>query len=147
MASEDVKAATQEQLINQQPYSFEIYQQIADETSGRDTMSHISWVNYLALGLAEEVGEILRHISHATRDEGFCFPKRICQKKEGPLYCKDLHWDRKQMIKRELGDVLWFVSQLAREIGCSLEGVAIGNNLKLMDRARRKKINGEGDNR
>jgi NTP pyrophosphatase (non-canonical NTP hydrolase) len=129
------------------PYSFEMYQQIADRTSGRDTMSHISWVTYLSLGLSEEVGEVLRHISHAVRDEGFCFPKGANQENEGGVYRNDLRWDRKQLIKRELGDVLWFVSQLAREVGSSLEGIAVGNNLKLMDRVVRKKINGEGDDR
>jgi NTP pyrophosphatase (non-canonical NTP hydrolase) len=54
---------------------------------------------------------------------------------------------RKQEIEKELGDVLWYVSQLASELGLSLEGVAKKNIDKLFSRKARNVLTGSGDNR
>ena len=48
---------------------------------------------------------------------------------------------------RELGDVLWYVANVAHEIGVSLETVARANVNKLNDRKVRGKISGNGDER
>ena len=53
----------------------------------------------------------------------------------------------KEAIKLELGDVLWYVSQLSSELGFELENVAMANLDKLANRSVRGKISGEGDNR
>ena len=53
----------------------------------------------------------------------------------------------KKAFKKELGDVLWYISQISSELGLSLEDVAKSNLKKLFSRLRRGKIKGSGDNR
>jgi NTP pyrophosphatase (non-canonical NTP hydrolase) len=47
----------------------------------------------------------------------------------------------------EVGDVLWYVAQIARVLDTSLGDVAAGNLRKLRDRASRGMLGGSGDNR
>ena len=47
----------------------------------------------------------------------------------------------------ELGDVLWYISALADDLGVTLEEVAKANIEKLQSRMERNKIKGDGDNR
>ncbi len=81
---------------------------------------------YPAIGLAGEVGEVLNKIKKVARDRTQV---------------------NKEDLKAELGDVLWYLSQLAEELGISMEDVAAYNLEKLRDRAARGKIQGSGDNR
>jgi NTP pyrophosphatase (non-canonical NTP hydrolase) len=53
----------------------------------------------------------------------------------------------KSAIEKELGDVLWYESQLAQELGISLDHVGVGNITKLKDRLERGVVHGSGDNR
>lgn len=53
----------------------------------------------------------------------------------------------KESIILELGDVLWYLSQLAKQLDINLEDVAKTNLEKINSRARRNVIGGEGDNR
>ena len=50
-------------------------------------------------------------------------------------------------LKAELGDVLWYIAQVATELGLSLDEIAEYNIAKLYDRLERGKIRGDGDNR
>ena len=50
-------------------------------------------------------------------------------------------------IARELGDVLWYLSNVAHEIGITLDTVALANLEKLKSRKDRSKIKGSGDER
>jgi NTP pyrophosphatase (non-canonical NTP hydrolase) len=50
-------------------------------------------------------------------------------------------------LKKELGDVLWYLAALASDLGVTLEEVAAGNVTKLRSRAERGVIGGSGDNR
>ena len=54
--------------------------------------------------------------------------------------------DRTALVK-ELGDVLWYVANVARYLGVSLSDVAEGNIEKLSSRKKRNKLHGEGDER
>lgn len=81
---------------------------------------------YPALGLAGEVGELLNKI------------KKIARDKKSP----DI-----EDLKGELGDVLWYLSQLSNEFGIDLEEVADSNIKKLTSRKDRGVISGSGDNR
>lgn len=81
---------------------------------------------YAALGLAGEAGEFVDKIKKAWRNQT-------------PI-------DR-DAVARELGDVLWYITACARDIGLTLEQVAQLNIDKLADRAARGVIKSEGDNR
>ncbi|EKE20945.1 MAG: hypothetical protein ACD_7C00420G0005 [uncultured bacterium] len=85
---------------------------------------------YPTLGLAGEAGEVAEKIKKVIRD------------KKGVVDS-----ETREMIKKELGDVLWYVAQLATELNLSLDDVASGNIQKLFSRMERGKLNGDGDNR
>ena len=86
---------------------------------------------YPALGLAGEAGEAVEKVKKAVR-------------KGGAAYRKEL--DVPGLIK-ELGDVMWYIANMASDMGITLEAVAMVNIEKLADRAKRDVIKGEGDNR
>jgi NTP pyrophosphatase (non-canonical NTP hydrolase) len=50
-------------------------------------------------------------------------------------------------MAKELGDVLWYVAQLASELGLELEDIARENLEKLSSRQRRGVLSGSGDER
>lgn len=81
---------------------------------------------YPVLGLAEEAGEVCGKFAKAVR--------------------VGAEVDR-EVIAKELGDVLWNVAMIANELELNLSDIAIGNLWKLEDRKRRNVIAGSGDNR
>jgi NTP pyrophosphatase (non-canonical NTP hydrolase) len=85
---------------------------------------------YPTLGLAGEAGEVAEKIKKVIRDKNGVIDD-----------------ETREMIKKELGDVLWYVAQLATELGLSLDDVASGNIEKLFSRMDRGKLKGSGDNR
>jgi len=85
---------------------------------------------YPTLGLAGEAGEVADKIKKVIRDDG-----------------GEVLPDKKKDIEGELGDVLWYISQLATELGLSLEDVAAKNIEKLYSRLERGKLGGSGDKR
>lgn len=87
------------------------------------------WV-YLALGLAGESGEVVDKIKKVVRNNNGVFTPEV-----------------KLEIQKELGDVLWYLSQLCEEFGFTLESVAELNAAKLADRQARGVIKSRGDNR
>lgn len=48
---------------------------------------------------------------------------------------------------KELGDVLWYVAQLASELDLDLQAIADANLEKLLSRQRRGVLSGSGDER
>ena len=87
-------------------------------------------VIYPTLGLVGEAGEVADKVKKILRDKNGVFDK-----------------DSRDAIKFELGDVLWYISQLSSELGYELEEVASTNLHKLISRKLRGKIKGSGDNR
>lgn len=85
---------------------------------------------YPTLGLAGEAGEVSEKVKKIIRDDG-----------------GEVLPEKKKELAKELGDVLWYVSQLATEFGLSLEDIAKENIEKLYSRLERGKISGSGDNR
>ena len=51
------------------------------------------------------------------------------------------------MIEKELGDVLWYLTQVATEFDLDLDELARRNLEKLFSRKERGVIRGDGDNR
>ena len=85
---------------------------------------------YPTLGLLGEAGEIAEKVKKIFRDG----KSRVSR--------QDI-----AEIKKELGDVLWYVSQVASEFGIALNDVAKDNIKKLSSRKARGKLHGNGDNR
>lgn len=85
---------------------------------------------YPTLGLANEAGEVAGKVKKLFRDKG------------GHIGEAD-----REALKQELGDVLWYLAQIATELGLSLQEIAEANLHKLFSRLERDQIGGEGDNR
>jgi NTP pyrophosphatase (non-canonical NTP hydrolase) len=82
---------------------------------------------YVTFGLVGEVGELYGYFAKTIRDS-------------------DSTVDITH-VKKELGDILWFISALASDMGLSLQMIADANILKLTLRAERGTIQGSGDDR
>lgn len=89
---------------------------------------------YPALGLVGEAGEIANKLKKVIRDDECtqvsCIPD-----------------EKRHEVAKELGDVLWYVAQLASELGYTLEEIAQSNLDKLNSRKERGTLAGSGDNR
>ena len=85
---------------------------------------------YPTLGLAGEAGEVADKIKKVLRDDG-----------------GEVLPEKRKEIEAELGDVLWYISQIATELGISLEKIAKGNIEKLYSRLKRGHLGGSGDTR
>ena len=85
---------------------------------------------YPTLGLAGEAGEVAEKIKKVIRD------------KEGII-----DDTTREEIKKELGDVIWYLSQIASELNLSFDEVAQFNIEKLYSRMERGVLKGNGDNR
>ncbi len=85
---------------------------------------------YPVLGMMGEAGEVAEKIKKIWRDKNNIISEE----------------DRIE-IKKEIGDVLWYLSQLSTELNVDFEDVANTNVLKIKSRLERNKLNGAGDNR
>jgi NTP pyrophosphatase (non-canonical NTP hydrolase) len=84
---------------------------------------------YPALGLTGEAGEVADKIKKIIRDN------------------KALDQKERLEIAKEVGDVLWYIAALARDLGVDMETIARMNLEKLQSRKERGVLQGEGDNR
>lgn len=55
--------------------------------------------------------------------------------------------EQRQDLKKEMGDIMWYVAVLSHDLGVDLEDVMKTNLVKLKLRAEVGKIHGSGDNR
>ncbi len=107
---------------------FHTYQSEARKTAIYPNVGHN--LVYPTLGLNGEAGEIAEKVKKLLRDD------------DG----KRTREFRKQM-KKELGDVLWYVAAICTEMGFSMGNVAKDNLEKLNSRAERDVLSGSGDDR
>ena len=59
----------------------------------------------------------------------------------------EINEETRDALKAELGDVLWYLAQVATELDLTMDEIAEYNIAKLYDRLERGKIRGDGDNR
>lgn len=85
---------------------------------------------YPTLKLAGEAGEFGEKVGKIIRDRS----GRI-----GP--------DERAALRDELGDVMWYVAEVATVLGLDLDDVGLSNLEKLRSRAERGVIQGSGDRR
>jgi NTP pyrophosphatase (non-canonical NTP hydrolase) len=87
-------------------------------------------LTYPALGLCGEAGEVAEKVKKTLRDD------------DGVLTDA-----RRAALAGELGDVLWYLAQVATEAGLDLDEIAEGNIAKLRSRQERAVLQGSGDDR
>tara|TARA_Y100000589_G_C27189151_1_gene643996 strand:+ start:3432 stop:3761 length:330 start_codon:yes stop_codon:yes gene_type:complete len=85
---------------------------------------------YPTLGLVGEAGEVAEKIKKVLRDKNGKFDM-----------------ESKILLKKELGDVLWYLATICSEFNFSLDDIAKSNLKKLSLRADNDKLSGSGDNR
>lgn len=105
--------------------TFNEYQAEARKTAGYDPKLKIT---YPTMGLVGEAGELANKVKKILRGDG-----NNAELLDG--------------IKSEMGDILWYLSTLADDVGVPLEDVAAMNIEKLRDRQARGKLRGAGDTR
>lgn len=101
---------------------FDYYQSAASDTAIYKTEHQVL---YPALGLAAEAGEVANKVKKILRDGKF--------DREG--------------IADEIGDCLWYIAALCRDLNVDMGEVAKNNLDKLQDRKKRGTLKGNGDKR
>ena len=98
-------------------------------------------ITYLGFGLMAEAGEVADKIAKAVRRGD------IVINNNEMIFVRGNSPQLTDGLVSELGDVLWFVAMMARNLGVSLEEVMRRNLDKLADRQNRGVIIGDGDKR
>lgn len=106
-----------------------IYPDTVAVVNSFDNIEYIDYV-YPMMGLIGEVGELSNKLQKNIRDNNGDF---------NALNINDL--------ADEIGDVMWYISQLCNELGIDLEEVITNNVIKLQSRKERGKLGGSGDKR
>lgn len=95
-----------------------------------ETLKLLLRLEYLTDGLTGEAGEVASQVKKAVRDDMGVFTVA-----------------RQDAMFKEVGDTLWYISQICNEMGWRMEDVMDFNLTKLADRQNRNKLQGSGDNR
>jgi NTP pyrophosphatase (non-canonical NTP hydrolase) len=86
---------------------------------------------YPVLGLTSEVGELNAILKRVLRGD----------------YDDKSKEEIKQLAKKELGDILWYLAMVAYECDLSLSEIVEANKEKLESREKRNTLKGSGDDR
>ena len=125
---EEAKKFMQDKLIITEVMTAEFYEMKAGQTA---IFPKNQALEYLALGLTSEAGEVAGKVKKLIRDgddvEGFEM--------------------KKIAIASEIGDVLWYCAMMAKEVGVPLNDIMKDNLKKLHGRKERGTLHGSGDNR
>ena len=125
---EEAKKFMQDKLIVTEVMTADFYEMKAGQTA---IFPKNQALEYLALGLTSEAGEVAGKVKKLIRDgedvEGFEL--------------------KKMAIASEVGDVLWYCAMLAKEVGVPLNNIMKDNLKKLHGRKVRGTLHGSGDNR
>ena len=125
---EEARKFMQDKLIIAEVMTAEFYEMKASQTA---IFPKDKALEYLALGLTSEAGEVAGKVKKLIRDgedvEGFEL--------------------KKIAIASEIGDVLWYCAMMAKEVGVPLNEIMKENLKKLHGRKVRGTLHGSGDNR
>lgn len=109
------------------------YQRYASTTAiypGHDDPTDANGLSYVTMGLVGEAGEIANKVKKILRDQNGA-----------------ITFANAMDLQKEIGDVLWYVSQMCQQLDIFLDDVAQKNLNKLLDRKDRGVLGGSGDNR
>ena len=125
---EEARKFMQDKLTITEVITPDLYEKLAGETA---IFPKEKALEYLALGLTSEAGEVAGKVKKLIRDG---------EDKEGFEL-------KKIAIASEIGDVLWYCAMMAKEVGVPLNTIMQENLEKLHSRKERGKLSGDGDNR
>ena len=125
---EEAKKFMQDKLTIAEVMTADFYEMKAGQTA---IFPEHKALEYLALGLTSEAGEVAGKVKKLIRDgedvEGFEL--------------------KKIAIASEIGDVLWYCAMMAKEVGVPLNTIMQENLRKLLSRKERGTLSGSGDER
>ena len=125
---EEARKFMQDKLVIEEVMTAEFYEMKAGQTA---IFPKYKALEYLALGLTSEAGEVAGKVKKLIRDgedmEGFEL--------------------KKIAIASEIGDVLWYCAMMAKEVGVPLNEIMKENLKKLHSRKERGTLSGSGDDR
>jgi NTP pyrophosphatase (non-canonical NTP hydrolase) len=125
---EEARKYMQDKLFINEIITPDLYENLAGQTA---IFPKERALEYLALGLTSEAGEVSGKVKKLIRDgedvEGFEM--------------------KKIAIASEIGDVLWYCAMMAKEVGVPLNEIMKDNLKKLHGRKERGTLSGSGDNR
>jgi len=125
---EEARQFMQDRLFINEVITPDLYENLAGQTA---IFPKDRALEYLALGLTSEAGEVAGKVKKLIRDgedvEGFEM--------------------KKIAIASEIGDVLWYCAMMAKEVGVPLNTIMQENLRKLHDRKERGTLQGSGDDR
>jgi NTP pyrophosphatase (non-canonical NTP hydrolase) len=124
------KFKSKDKLVEGSVVKLDECQRMAVETAIYPGQCGFAGKIYCALKLNGEAGEVAEKIGKAIRDDGSVIAP-----------------ERRADLKKEFGDVLWHLANLAAEFGFSLSDIASENISKTTDRKARGALKGSGDNR
>jgi|TARA_R110002074_G_scaffold62017_2_gene149573 NTP pyrophosphatase (non-canonical NTP hydrolase) len=125
---EEARKFMQDRLVITEVITPDLYERLAGETA---IFPKEKALEYLALGLTSEAGEVAGKVKKLIRDG---------EDKEGFEL-------KKIAISHEIGDVLWYCAMMASEVGVSLNTIMKDNLEKLHSRKERGTLHGSGDDR
>lgn len=109
---------------------FDEYEKLAARTAIFNDSQRLYRLYDIGLGIAGESGELVEKLKKMIRDD------------DGQVTD-----EKREALKKEIGDVLWYLSQLSSALGFKFSEAAAANIKKLEDRYARDMIKGSGDNR
>lgn len=113
--------------------TFDEYQTAAESTNltpgDEGVVMSVSFMDKV-LGLVGESGEFADKVKKILRDDN-----------------AKMSEEKRQLLIKELGDVLWYIALLAKHLDMPLEEIAKLNIEKLKGRQTRGKLGGSGDHR
>jgi len=125
---EEARKFMQDKLIIAEVMTADFYEMKASQTA---IFPKTQALEYLALGLTSEAGEVAGKVKKLIRDGA--------DREDYEL--------KKIAIASEIGDVLWYCAMLATEVGVPLNEIMKENLKKLHSRKERGTLHGSGDNR
>ena len=111
---------------------------------------NLSGLIYTVLGVGNEAGELQGKVKKLLRGDKPHLAQAVAFRIHGvslPTETANMADEVVDNLILELGDVLWYVSEVARVLGVSLETVARYNLAKLAARSEAGTIKGDGDHR
>ena len=119
---EEARKFMQDNIIIAEVMTADFYEARASQTA---IFPKEKALEYLALGLTSEAGEVAGKVKKLIRDG------------KGD----------KKAIASEIGDVLWYCAMMAKEVGVPLNTIMQENLRKLHSRKERGTLSGSGDER